>query len=463
MFYSKIFSILDYKRYIYLVLISNFFSVLLLNDTTSYNLGLISLQSLIYSLNNFLFIIFILFETIGSYLDLYGLTFNFLNLVFINPKNLNLDFNLYIFLISLKYFSFLLLNLFFLLFSNQIFKFLKIIFMKKIFYLGLLVIFILIIIFNKSYPNNFVSINDRISKKINFIKKGNLLRNDNWYIVLRNTINYSNTDNIYSNFSFEKEFQNFKNSKNIYIIINESYPNFKNSELKGNLLSVLTANLKDTDIHKFKKNWNKNYSTQGSEMELFCDQRGSWKDFKKDLDYFLKKNDCWINTFNNRHNIFIHSFNKDSFARARYFNKEKYFFKESFFKEDLLKLNYTICDKNVYYKGICENQILNKLLFSLKKNNKKKLIIYLTVENHIPVNIKNDLNSLCNNYTLKLHPQFCTLYSNQIIFNQELNKFIKNLDSNDLLVFFSDTPPLFSRKDRMHFEDYIDVFFFKKK
>ena len=130
---SKIFSLFNYKKYIYLVLISNFFSIILLNDTTSFNLGLISLQSLIYSLNSFLFISFIIFETISSYLDFYGLTLDFLNVVFTNPKNLNLDFNLYIFYVNFKYFLFLFLNLYFLFFSSHIVKSFKIIVKKKFF------------------------------------------------------------------------------------------------------------------------------------------------------------------------------------------------------------------------------------------------------------------------------------------------------------------------------------------
>ena len=197
-------------------------------------------------------------------------------------------------------------------------------------------------------------------------------------------------------------------------------------------------------------------------MELFCDNKGSWIDFKKDLNFFLKKNDCWINKFYNRHNIFIHSYKKQGFGRSRYFNKEDPFFKESFFKEDLVNLNYSTCNKNDYYIGICENEIINKLLFEIKKIDKKKLVIYLTVENHIPINFNYNKTLHCENYILNLHPQFCTLFNNQLKFNYELNKFIKKLNKNDLLVFFSDTPPLFTKRDRIHFEDYVDVIFFQK-
>ena len=111
MFNSKIFSLVNYKKYIYLVLISNFFSILFLNDTTSFNLVLISFQSLFYSLNSIFFVSFIIFETISSYLDFYGLNLNFLSLIFINLQNLKFDFNSYIFFINLKYFFFLIFNL----------------------------------------------------------------------------------------------------------------------------------------------------------------------------------------------------------------------------------------------------------------------------------------------------------------------------------------------------------------
>ncbi len=463
MFNSKIFSIINFKKYVYLVFISNFFSVLLLNDTTSFNLGLISLQSLIYSINIFFFIIFITFETISSYLDFYGLTLSFLNVVLTNPKNLNFEFNLYIFYTNLKYFLFFFLNLYFLFFSSHILKFFKIIIEKKIFILiSFFIILIIIIIFNKNFLNNLNTFNDRALKKINFIIKGNFLRNDNWYIVLQNTLNYSNNNTLYSNFSFEKSFQNYANLENIYIIINESYPNFKNKDLKNKLESTLTKNLKNTDIKRFKKNWSKKYGTQGAEMELFCDQKGSWNDFQKNLDYFLKRNNCWINKYYNRYNVFIHSFEENSFFRSRYFDEKQSFFNEVFFKEKLLKLNYDICDKNVYYKGICESQIIDRLLFELKKTNNKKLVIYLTVENHIPINTNKQTSPECNNSLFNLHPQFCFLFNNQLNFNYELNKFIKKLNQNDLLVFFSDTPPIYSKRDRIHFEDYIDVFFFKK-
>ena len=463
---KKKYTLLDFKKYIYLILTTNFLSILLLNDTTSFNLGLLSLQSLIYCINTYLFLFFVIFESISAYLDFYGLTFNFLYLVINNFENLNLKFNTFIFLTNLNYFLFLILNLFFFYNRNKILKILKLIIIKKkkIFLITIISFLIVIYLISKiNFPSTLKNFTNKTLNKIISTSKGNILRNDNWYNVLINTSNYSHKKKFFSDFNFEKKFQNFKDLNNIYIVINESYPNFKNKKIKDELYSVLKSNLKNIDIKEFKKNWSKDYSTTGAEKELFCDEKGTWKEFNKNFNNFLIKNDCWINIFFDRQNIFIHSFNKESFNRSRYYTGDTSFFNEVYFKKDLLKLGYSICDKNMYYKGVCENELINNFLPKLSKGDNKKLIIFLTVENHIPVKIDNQINLACKNFPLNLNPQFCQLYKNQLKFNFELNNFINQLDDNDLLVFFSDTPPLLSIRDRIHFEDYIDVFFFKKE
>ena len=50
-----------------------------------------------------------------------------------------------------------------------------------------------------------------------------------------------------------------------------------------------------------------------------------------------------------------------------------------------------------------------------------------------------------------------------VVLNDSLSNFINRMNKNDLLVLFSDTPPMFSSKRRIHFEDLIDVYFFSKK
>ena len=50
-----------------------------------------------------------------------------------------------------------------------------------------------------------------------------------------------------------------------------------------------------------------------------------------------------------------------------------------------------------------------------------------------------------------------------MLFNESISKFISRLNKNDLLVLFSDTPPMFATKRRIHFEDLIDIYFISKK
>ena len=75
--------------------------------------------------------------------------------------------------------------------------------------------------------------------------KNNFLRNDNWYNTLIFSLRYSESlpagSKKLSSFDTYENFENFenliskKNYNNIYIIINESYPNFRNQDLKKKL------------------------------------------------------------------------------------------------------------------------------------------------------------------------------------------------------------------------------------
>jgi hypothetical protein len=462
----KIFTVFNFQKYFYLVFISNFLSIFFLNDTTSFNLGLFSIQSLFYSIYKLLFIFFILFETIAAYLDYHGLTLGFLKLIITDIKNLNSEFSVYILFENYKNIVFLILNISFLIFYETLIRLFKLIINnKKLLSLFILFLIILTTLVTLEVKNKkkVEIIYLRAIDKVNFVFDGNFFRNDNWYNVSKNTIIYNKNDEILSNFSFSKIFENYNEFQNIFVIINESYPNFKDKSLKNQLTLALESNLQNIKISKYKKDWNKNYGTQGAEMDFFCDKKGSWEEFKNNLNNFITKNDCWINNFKNRHNIFIHSFDSKSFNRSRYYLEDNSFFNKAYFKEDLLKLNYNTCDTNVYYIGICETEIVKKLLNEIKENKKKQFILYLTVENHIPVHAKNYDENICKNYPINLHPQFCSLFHNQLNFNKEINEFINNLNAKDLLVIFSDTPPMLSQRDRIHFEDYIDISLYKKK
>ena len=48
-------------------------------------------------------------------------------------------------------------------------------------------------------------------------------------------------------------------------------------------------------------------------------------------------------------------------------------------------------------------------------------------------------------------------------FNKSISRLISRMGLDDLVVLFSDTPPLFRNKDNVHFEDIIDVYFFSKE
>ena len=455
----------DFKKYIYFLATYNLTSIIFLYDTSSFNLGLVSLQSLFFSLNTYSFIFFLFFETLSAFLDKYGLTFYFLKILPADLLSLNLKFIFYIFFENYRYLFFLIINLFLVKKSNFILNFalnLKInIKNLYILFLSFFVFFIILIS------------NEKILNKVKLIKEKSLIRSDNWLVNIYSTLNYSIKNEVF-NFKFENAFNNYENLNNIYIIINESYPNFKDTYVKNSLTSTIFKNLdKNIEVKKYKKNWSKNYSTLGAELSLFCDSEKNFSEFKSlnnnfHLNEYFKKHNCWIKRFQNYHNIYIHSYNANSFNRDNRYstkmkrNDEESFFNEIFFKEDLIAKNLNICVKNYSYIGICETQILENFLNKFKNINKNKLIIYLTLENHIPIIVNKNLDlKICKKKPINLHPQFCSIYLNQLKFNKSLNKFINNLEKDDLLVFFSDTPPLYSQRDRIHFEDYVDVFFFK--
>ena len=72
-------------------------------------------------------------------------------------------------------------------------------------------------------------------------------------------------------------------------------------KLKNNLFQRIVFDNNNLEIKKFKKKWNKSLTTQGSEMEFFCDKEVNFDDFQKiDLRDFLEKNNCWIKNMKNK-------------------------------------------------------------------------------------------------------------------------------------------------------------------
>lgn len=459
--FKKIFTF-NLSTYIILLLFNNFSAIILLNSTSSFNTGLISLTSLIFSINKILFFIFIFFETIASYLDAYGLNIYFLKLVFVNPQKLNFDYNFYILFEYINYLLFFLLNFIFIIFLKKIILtinfFIK--YKEKFVFLVCFFIFVFTLLIFFSENEILSKYKIRFVNKVKFYSQGHFIRNDNWYLVLKYSLKYKNDIPEIPDLDFGKIYEEYKNINNLYVIINESYPNFKESYFKKLLLDDLTNNLDNFSIQKFKKNWSRNYTTLGAELSFFCISEKLVDNFKNlDLLAFVKKDECWIKKFieKNTNKVFIHTYQEYFNNRGRY----RTFFDEVYFYEDLLKYKPKICEG--MFVAVCDSEIINKIFPLYQKNNKSNFVVFLTVNTHIPLIPLKEKLQICDNYPLNQNEQFCASFNQQSLLNISINRFIKNLTQNDLLIFFSDTPPIFSIRDRKFFEDYIDVFVFKKK
>ena len=70
--------------------------------------------------------------------------------------------------------------------------------------------------------------------------------------VSKNSIKYDKDESAFSSFSFSKKFKDRSKFQNIFVIINESYPNFKDKNLKRKLTQALESNLQNIEISKYK-------------------------------------------------------------------------------------------------------------------------------------------------------------------------------------------------------------------
>ena len=114
-------------------------------------------------------------------------------------------------------------------------------------------------------------------------------------------------------------------------------------------------------------------------MEFFCNKNVNYKKFiTNELKTFINENNCWINLIKDKNLVYIHTYDEYFFNRKRY----KSFFDKTYFKRDLEPFNFKNCDQK--YSGICDYEILNNMdkLISREKNN---FVIFLTVNNHIPL------------------------------------------------------------------------------
>ena len=477
----------DFRHYVFRVLIVNFLSFIYLSKTYAFDVGFFSIQSFIYSINIYLIYFFIFLESVAALINEYGLDFNAYKLLLNNFGSLNYYYVGYILYenINILYFLFFsAIILFF--FETTGYKInIKLYFnsiKQKIYFVFFIIVFILSNIIPTLSYNDVIqrikgvtkiwSENDRIFfNEIQYYYqnvKNNFFRNDNWYYTLKFTIAYSNNLHTGSKkiFDIDKneyfgDFEKIITEKyynNIYVIINESYPNFRSQILKDNLFQRIVLDNKNLKVQKFKKKWNRSITTQGAEMDFFCDKEVDYDNFrKKDLEEFLKRNNCWIYNIKNKNLTYIHSYKESFFNRTRYKN----FFNKSYFKEDLYLKGFKNCKQK--FHGICDHEVINNMDKLIHKKN-DNFVIFLTVNNHVPaepITKKKYIN--CEKvFPLNLSKQFCIIYNNQMFFNESLSKFLSNMGKDDLVVLFSDTPPMFAGKRRIHFEDLIDIYFFSK-
>ena len=172
------------KKYILRVVTINLLGIIFISDTISFDQGFFSIQGLIYSINKYLLLFFIFWETVFSYFQEYGLNFEFLYLIINQFFSLNFKYNSFIIFEKINYLFFFLL------------------FVIYIFYLEKKIIHNAKFLINLKYIITFLIITSLISllqinrtqfylQKIKNIQdislKYNILRNDNWYLK---TFNY---------------------------------------------------------------------------------------------------------------------------------------------------------------------------------------------------------------------------------------------------------------------------------
>ena len=355
-----------FKKYFARVILVNLLGIAFISDSISFDQGILSLQGLIYSLNKYFLLLFILIETISVYLQEYELNFDFLYLIFANIFSLNFKYNFFILFEKTRYLVFFFSFVFYIFYLEKKLLKTKLSFNFNFFiYMG--IIGLIIIFLQIDRLNLYLT---KLKNYQDFKIKYNILRNDNWLLQTINYFYYEKNLNqkIYKTLNYDKVIN--QNSNNIFVIINESYPLFKNHQLNFDMMQ----NLIDEKI-KFeiiRKNWNKRYSTQGAEIEFFCNSDKNFKNFINfinggDFIKHLHDNKCWILNLTNKNKVFIHTYKKDFFNRSVYDS----FFSKTYFLEDLKKFNYKICPG--MYEGICDYEILRNL-----KHFIKKMIIYLS-------------------------------------------------------------------------------------
>lgn len=443
----KFLKIENIKTISYLFISYNFLTALLLFDTPALDRGLISFQSIFISLNSYLFLTYSFFETLSAFLNIYSVDHNIIIDGIKNYQTLNYLFILNIISENLNYLFFFVLILI-------IFVF-RFIIIKKIYQKNFLIILILflttflILNFNNIKKNHYAkTVMHRVLKK-------DFLRNDNLILLFHfNRINNLSQKLTKNKFVFEE----LKKKNNYFIIISESYPYFKDKNLSNKLVEFIKKDL-NLNFRAYEIEYSKQFMTRKAEEFVFCN-KWDYDFLKLELKDYVSQKECWINKKNQNFNkIFLHSYTGEFFSREQ---RYKSFFNKLFFYNDLKKLGIKECPWNDY--GSCDYDIIDNLDKFYKKK-EKNIVIFLTLNNHTGFiadasdNFKYDCSE---NFTLSVSDDFCKLFKNQARFNISLNKFLKKIDLNDIVILLGDTPPAMELGRLKYFNELVPIFIIEK-
>ena len=212
-----------FKKYFLRIFLINLLGIIFLSDSISFEQGFISLQGFIYSINKYLLLLFILIETIFSYLQEYGLNIEFLYLILKNFFSLNFKYSFFILYEKINYLIYFFLFIFYIFYlENKILIINKYNFNFSFFiYVSIIV---LIIFFSQIERFNLY-----LTKLKNFEEiaiKYSVTRNDNWFLKTIIYFNYEKETNEHKFKQTDVEDSNIKGlmakdkSRHINITIN---------------------------------------------------------------------------------------------------------------------------------------------------------------------------------------------------------------------------------------------------
>jgi len=265
---------------------------------------------------------------------------------------------------------------------------------------------------------------------------------------------------IYENNITKMIDQAISNNGDIFIVINESGAFFKNEIINNKLLSYIYSEKKYYDYEHLE--WSLMASTVGAELQVICGITS-----KKTIELIKSKNQKFsilnkaynnglCNTLdkahkNNYQSIYIHSAMCDFNSRCDYKN----IFDKAIFYKDLDILNKNINDCNWGWKGKCDDEIAVLIgdLFNTNKN--KKIVTFLTVNNHLPIISSKPSKFKCDEfYNLKNSDVLCNFAKNNAnLFISIKENVLNTFKKNDLLILVGDHPPYaFNKSEKYKIE-----------